>query len=98
MRGLRPAEVANDAGIEWPVINQAVDARDWSPNEARAYLDASTTPIILVLSKAAPYDPKGVWLTLMQQRGATELARLTAFSIYEWQPEGTSAKTASLQP
>ena len=86
MKGLSSAEIGNDAGLDWPVRNQAVDAQNWSSDQATAYLDASTTPTILVLSKADLFDAKGAWRALIQHRRPTELANLTAMTVYEWQP------------
>jgi hypothetical protein len=91
MKGQRTAEIGKDDGIDWIVSNVAVDAANWSSDEASKYLAARTEPAILVLSKADLFDTKGAWLTLIQQQKPVEVARLTAFSIYEWQPQaGTS--------
>jgi hypothetical protein len=86
MKDMRPVLAAERAALDRPVAGQAVDVRNWSLEEATAYLDASTTPIVLVLSKADPFDPKGVWRTLIQKRKLTNLALLPAFTVYDWQP------------
>jgi hypothetical protein len=96
MNGQHTVEIGNDDGLDWAVSNQAVDARNWSPDEATAYLGASTTPIILVLSKADLFDTKDAWRALIQQQKPTVVARLTAFSIYQWQPDSATTSMANL--
>jgi len=98
MNGHHSAEIGDDEGIDWSVNNQAVDAQNWSPGEATTYLDTSNTPIILVLSRADSFDENGAWHTLIQQREPAEIARLTAFSIYEWKPEGAGGGAADVRP
>ena len=85
MRGLRSAEIGNDDGLDWRVSSQAIDARNWSAARARAFLDASTEPIILVLGRADYFDVEDAWCELIQQRRPAEVARLKGFMVYEWQ-------------
>ena len=85
VNGHHSAEIGENDGIDWCVKNQAIDARNWSSDEVSTYLDASTTPTILVLSKADLFDKNGAWSTIIKQRAPNSIARLTAFSIYEWQ-------------
>jgi uncharacterized membrane protein len=83
--GQRLATVGNRDDVDLPVVSEGVDARNWTAAQAAAYLDASTTPIVLVLGKADAFDAHSAWPALVQQRKPAELARLTAFTIYEWQ-------------
>jgi hypothetical protein len=83
----RSSSVDSHGGIDLPVNTRAVDPQGWSRSQARAFLDSSPVPVILVLSKADPYDQKGTWGSLMKERRPREIARLNAFSIYEWQPK-----------
>jgi len=73
--------------IELPVHTRAVDPQGWGRPQAQAFLDSSPVPVILVLSKANPFDRKGTWRSLIQERRPQEIARLNAFFIYEWQPK-----------
>jgi len=83
----RSSSVDSHGGIDLPVYTRAVDPQGWSRAQAQAFLDSSPVPVILVLSKADPYDQKGTWRSLMKERRPREIARLNAFSIYEWQPK-----------
>jgi hypothetical protein len=95
MQGQRSPEIGDgDAGV-WPVSGQAVDARNWITDEARAYLERSTTPTILALSKADLFDRNGGWRTLIQQRRPTEIASLNAFMLYEWRPQSATTTMAN---
>jgi hypothetical protein len=98
MKGQNTVEIGNDDGLNWPVNNRAIDARNWSSVEARAYLDASTKPTILVLSKPDLFDTKGGWREIIQQRRPTELARLIAFKVYEWLPPSKTSALAGDGP
>jgi len=86
-KGSQSAEIGNDDGMEWPASVQAVDAVNWTPEEARAYLDTTATPTILVLGKADSFDRNAAWRAQIQPSESTGIARLSAFSIYEWQPK-----------
>jgi hypothetical protein len=70
----------HDESVHYP----AVDARNWNAREARAYLDSSNSPVILVLGKADAFDANDAWPLLIRERNPNELARLPAFMIYEW--------------
>ena len=86
VEGNVPTGMEQDDGTEWPVKAQAIDAVNWNPKAAAAYLKSTTAPVILVLSKADTFDRKGAWRALIEQRAPLEIARLKAFSIYEWRP------------
>jgi len=73
--------------IDRPILGSAIDPQNWNLNEAQAYFDNSATPIILVLSKAHPFDAKGTWSSMVQSRRFAEIAHLNVFSIYEWKPD-----------
>jgi hypothetical protein len=92
MKNQHTVEIGNDDGLDWPIRNQAVDAINWSNGEATAYLDASTTPTLLVLSKPDLFDKGGAWRTLIGQRRPMEVARLAAFVLYEWPPQTISIR------
>jgi hypothetical protein len=91
MKGELTVEIGSDDGLDWPITNRAIDARNWSPGEAAAYLHASKTPIVLVLSKADLFDTNGAWRIQIEQQKPTEVARLIAFAVYEWDPQTASA-------
>jgi hypothetical protein len=91
MKGELTVEIGSDDGLDWPITNRAIDARNWSPGEAAAYLHASKTPIVLVLSKADLFDTNGAWRIQIEQQKPTEVARLIAFAVYEWPAQTASA-------
>lgn len=82
-------DIAKD--VTWPVQEQALDAENWSVEEATTYLGARNTPLVLVLGKADLFDAKRAWRTLIKQQCPTLLADLNAFQVYEWGPVVTSA-------
>jgi len=86
-KGGQSAEIGNDDGMEWPAAVQAADAVNWTPEEARAYLDTATTPTILVLGKTDSFDRNAAWRAQIQLPESAGIAQLSAFSIYEWQPK-----------
>lgn len=88
--------VRNDP-VNWPIRSQAIDAKNWKLDEATKYLGTRTMPIILVLSKPDLSDRNGAWSTLIQEQRPIEVASLTAFSIYEWQPLATPSSVADLR-
>jgi hypothetical protein len=98
LRGQNTVEIGDDADLDWPVQVQAIDAQNWSSGEVKAYLDAATTPTILVLSKADLFDTKGGWQDVIQQQRPTELARLIAFRVYEWLPNPTISAPPGKKP
>ncbi len=78
---------------------EAFLAAGWSADQARAYIAGSSVPTILVLSKADPFDNKGAWTGLVEQQSPAEIARLNAFSVFEWQiPTDPSCPACSNQP
>jgi len=83
-----------DGSVHYP----AVDARNWNPREAKAYLDASDRPIILVLGKPDAFDAKDAWPLLIHERNSKELAHLAAFEIYEWPAPTTTSQTTRAAP
>lgn len=87
----RPYGTDSHGGIDLPVHTRAVDPQGWSRAQAQAFLDSSPAPVILVLSKADPFDQKGTWRSLIEERRPQEIARLNAFSIYEWQAKLTNS-------
>jgi hypothetical protein len=89
MKGQRSAEIGSAEGLDWPIKEHAVDARNWTPKDAAEYVDSSSTPTILALSKRDIFDKNRGWDTLIQQRRPTEIARLAQFTIYEWHPVNT---------
>ena len=84
------------SGITWPVRNQATDVRNWTMDEALAYLRSRTAPAILALSKPDLFDDKGVWRTLIEQQKPTVVASGNEFWIYEWQPPAEASPIANL--
>jgi hypothetical protein len=64
---------------------EALRAAGWSADQAREYFAGSSVPTILVLSKADPFDDKGAWTELLERQPPVVIARLNAFSIFEWQ-------------
>jgi hypothetical protein len=91
LNGQRTVEIGSDDGLDWPVRNRAVDARNWSSGEATAFLDASKSPTLLVLSKADLFDTQKGWRSLIEQRRPSEVASLIAFTVYEWQPQAATS-------
>src|SRR5262249_30144446 len=83
----RSSSTDSHGEIDLPLRTRAVDPQGWSLAQARTFLDSSPVPVILVLSKADPFDQKGTWRALMGERQPQEIGRSNAFSIYEWQPK-----------
>jgi hypothetical protein len=99
MKGDRSPQIEPGDTLDWHVSVQAIDGKNWDPEEAEAYLDSSTASTILVFSRGDLFDTKSAWSTLIQQQKPTQIAQLPAFSIYEWQPKvATAAGIASLGP
>jgi hypothetical protein len=84
MASNRTSSAASPDGIDLPVRIHAVDPQGWDYAQAHAFLESSPVPVILVLSKADPFDRKGTWRSLIQEWRPQEITRLNAFSIYEW--------------
>ena len=83
MKDQRSSEIGNAEGLTLLVQRQATDARNWSLEEARQYLDAREKPVTLVLSKPDLFDTKHGWQELIRQRQLTLVAQPTSFSIYQ---------------
>ena len=77
---------------------EAFLAAGWSADQARAYIAGSSAPTILVLGKADPFDYKRGWTGLLEEQPPAQIARLNAFSIFEWHgPMDTSCPACSNQ-
>jgi hypothetical protein len=85
--GERSAEIGSSKGMDLPVRIRAVDGQNLTLATATEYLDSSTTPMILVLSKSDLFDMHGAWHVLIDRRRPQVIARLAAFTLYEW-PSG----------
>jgi hypothetical protein len=72
MRGKSSAEIGKNDGLDWPVRIRAIDAENWTLNEAAVYLADRTEPATLVLSKTDLFDTKGAWRALIEQQKPTE--------------------------
>jgi hypothetical protein len=96
VRAVRPGSAANSKfdQVSWPVASEAVDAQNWTVEQASGFLANATTPVVLVVSRPDLYDNKGAWQALIAQRPPSEITQLTAFSIYEWQPRPNPAHAA----
>jgi hypothetical protein len=68
-----------------PVNVEAIDGQNWSSGVAEKFLDDSAAPVVLVISRPDLFDKQGVWRSLVEQRHASELAKVPAFSIYEFE-------------
>lgn len=84
MNGRRPVEIGEPNAVNWPVLQQAVDARNWTAEKASAYISSASIPVILVLGKSDAFDANGGWLGLLQEHPPSQLARLNTLAIYEW--------------
>jgi len=73
---------------------EAFLASGWSAEQARAYIGGACVPTILALSKADPFDNKRVWAGLLEQQRPAQIARLNAFSVFEWQTSADSNRPA----
>jgi hypothetical protein len=98
MKGPRPGGIGVPSAVNWPVIQQAVDARNWSFDQASAYISASKVPIVLALGKSDAFDANSAWLTLLQERKPSELARLNTLAIYEWRPPDAPMRASQISP
>jgi hypothetical protein len=87
------AEMRNAKAAAWRFTSQAVDGNNWSREQAASYVDRATKPLILVLSRPDLFDTAGAWSALVEGQKPAEVARLAAFSIYEWQPKPKGAAT-----
>jgi len=92
---LGSSETGNENGLGWRVTTHAIDAQNWSPEEAASYVSTSKKPLILVVSRPDLFDNTGAWHALIQQQQPMEVAQLTAFSIYEWQPRVGAAHASA---
>ena len=73
-----------------PVTVQAIDGQNWSSEAARKFIDSSASPIVLVISRPDLFDKQGVWRQLVEERHASKVAGLPAFSIYQFEPAADS--------
>lgn len=76
--------------IEWPVLGNALDGRTWSVDQAQAYLRASNSPVILVMSKPEASDLNRTWRSMIDSSEFTPLAKFNAFVVLEWRPRRAS--------
>jgi hypothetical protein len=67
-----------------PVILQAIDGQNWSSEFASKFIDSSASPTLLVVSRPDLFDKQGVWRRLVEERHASRIASLPAFSIYQF--------------
>ena len=95
MKDHRSSEIGSPEGLTLLVQRQATDARHWSLEEARQYLDAREKPVTLVLSKPDLFDTKHGWQAFIRQRQLTLVAQPSSFSIYQlernWSPAASSS-------
>jgi hypothetical protein len=75
------------------VPGEAFLAAGWTEDQARAYISGSPVPTILVLSKANPFDYRRGWTGLLEHQRPREIARLNAFSVFEWQTPTDPSRT-----
>lgn len=78
--GLTVAPKSSDSGT-------AIQASNWSVDQANAYFASESRPTILVLSKSDPFDKNGTWSALIRGQKPVQIARLNAVSVFEWQPQ-----------
>jgi hypothetical protein len=83
MKDDRPSEIGSSEGLTLPVQCQATDARHWSLDDVRHYVDAREKPAILVLSKSDLFDTKRGWQAFIRQQQPALVAQLSSFSIYQ---------------
>lgn len=67
-------------------LDRAILASSWSAEQTDAYFANSSTPTILVLSKAETFDSLGAWSARIREQGPAQIAHLNAVNIFEWQP------------
>jgi hypothetical protein len=78
----RPSDLYS--GVTWPIHGRALNAGNWTVDEATNYLLHRTAGVILVLSRPDLYDENGGWHALVEQQNPPVVARLSEFQIYEW--------------
>jgi len=86
MRGDQHAKIVMKNELGRPVVVEAVDGQNWNSDVAETFIDRSPVPSVLVLSRPDLFDKQGAWRSLVERRHASELARIPAFSIYEFEP------------
>ena len=91
-------EIAQEDKVGWRVTTEALDAHNWRPETAASYVQSAATPLILVLSRPDLFDTTGAWRTVIAEQKPTEVAKLPAFSIYEWNAPGASVTLRSAIP
>jgi hypothetical protein len=95
MKDHRSSEIGSPEGLTLLVQRQATDARNWSLEEARQYLDAHEKPVTLVLSKPDLFDTKHGWQVFIRQRQLTLVAQPSSFSIYQLERNSSPAASSS---
>lgn len=93
IRSEQPATNVMGKELGRPVTVEAIDAQNWSSDVASKFIDCSASPTVLVVSRSDLFDKQGVWRTLVEQRHASEVASIPAFSIYEFEPDTNAADT-----
>jgi hypothetical protein len=91
LRSDRPTKSVMENELGRPVSVEAIDGQNWNSDVAGKFIDSSASPVVLVVSRPDLFDKQGVWRTLVEQRHASEIASLPAFSIYEFQPAKSAA-------
>jgi hypothetical protein len=91
IRSDRPTKDVVGKELGRPVRVEAIDGQNWSSGIAGTFIDSSAAPTVLVISRSDLFDKQGVWRSLVKQRHASELARVPAFSIYEFEPAMSAA-------
>lgn len=81
--------------LAWPVRGQAIDAGNWTIEQATAYVDHRNAPLILVLSRPDLYDEKRGWRALVEKQRPAVVGVMNEFQIFEW-PARSENGTASL--
>jgi len=93
IRSDRPSQNVMEKELGRPVTVEAIDGQNWSADAASKFINSSVSPTVLVVSRPDLFDKQGVWRALVEQRHASQIASMPAFSIYEFEPVRSPANT-----